>query len=109
MVSRTNAWLGICLVLLTAGCASTHTMLRYQADDTESATVWPAPPETPRYRYIGQLTGEENIQVTGEGAFASAGTRFFKWLVGLTSAKHTPVILQRPQGVMVDESGRLRS
>ena len=103
---RANILLGICLVLLTAGCASTHTVLRYQAD-ADTAQVWPAPPDSPRYRYIGQLTGEENVQPTEEGKLASAGSRFFKWLVGLTSAKHTPVILQRPQGVMVDDAGRV--
>jgi DNA-binding beta-propeller fold protein YncE len=107
IVSRTNnILLGLGLALLMAGCASTPTVLRYQVDGA-AATVWPAPPEIPRYRYIGELTGEENVQATGENALASAGTRFFKWLIGLTSAKHTPVILQRPQGVMVDNTGRV--
>jgi DNA-binding beta-propeller fold protein YncE len=105
-MSRTNALLVACLVLLMEGCASTHTVLRYQSDAAK-ATVWPAPPDKPRYRYIGQLTGEENIQPTDEGVLASSGTRFVKWLVGLTSAKHTPVVLQRPQGVMVDDTGRI--
>ena len=94
-------------MLLMAGCASTHTVIRYETDPV-TATVWPAPPETPRYRYVGVLTGEENVQATDEGELATAGTRFFKWLIGLTSAKHTPVILQRPQGVMVDDDrGRI--
>jgi len=95
-----------CLAVLMAGCASTHSVLRYQTDPA-AAAVWPAPPEQPRYRYVGQLTGEENIQAADESKVATAGTRFFKWLVGLTSAKHTPVILQRPQGVMADDEGRV--
>ena len=92
-------------VLLSA-CAPTQSTLRYQPDPPFTA-VWPPPPETPRYQFVGQLTGEENIQVSGGGAFASAGTRFFKWLVGLTSPKHVPVVLQRPQGGVVDRAGRV--
>lgn len=106
LVSRTYLLLGICLAVLMAGCASTHTVLRYETDPA-AAMVWPPSPETPHYRYVGELTGEENIQAADENTFASAGTRFFKWLVGLTSAKHIPVVLQRPQGVMVDGAGRV--
>lgn len=105
-IARAGILVGVCCILLTAGCASTHTVLRYQVD-ADQAPVWPPPPDAPRYRYVGQLTGEENVQPDGEGKLVSAGTRFFKWLVGLTSAKHTPVILQRPQGVMVDDAGRI--
>jgi DNA-binding beta-propeller fold protein YncE len=105
-VSRTNTLLVVCLVLLTAGCASTHSVLRYQIDPA-AAEVWPSSPEKPRYRYVGALTGEENIQLDEEQSLASSGTRFFKWLVGLSSRKHTPVVLQRPQGVMVDGEGRV--
>lgn len=79
--------------------------MRYQVDPAKAA-VWPAAPEPPRYRYVGQLTGEENITSIASNAVAAAGAKFFKWLVGLTSPKHIPVILQRPQGVMVEE-GRI--
>lgn len=88
------------------GCASTHGVLHYQVDP-KTAVVWPSAPEKPRYRYVGALTGEENIQLDDEHALASSGTRFFKWLIGLSSAKHSPVVLQRPQGVMVDKQGRV--
>ena len=106
IASRANFLLAAGLAALMAGCASTHSVLRYQVDPA-AAAVWPAAPEKPRYRYVGALTGEENIQLDNESALASSGTRFFKWLVGLSSAKHTPVILQRPQGVMVDKAGRV--
>lgn len=106
MGCRAGILLGACLIALLTGCASTHSVLRYQADPA-TAAVWPAPPETPHYRYVGELTGEENIQAAQESAIATAGTRFFKWLVGLSSSKHTPVILQRPQGVMADNEGRV--
>ncbi len=90
---------------LLIGCAPTQSTLRYQPDPPFTA-VWPAPPEAPRYRYVGELVGEQNIHVAG-GGFASAGTRFFKWLVGLSSPKHVPVVLQRPQGGVVDPAGRV--
>jgi len=106
IVSRTNILLAIALAVLMAGCASTHSVLRYQVDP-DTAARWPSAPEKPRYRYVGSLTGEENFQLDSENALASSGTRFFKWLVGLSSAKHRAVILQRPQGVMVDKAGRV--
>jgi DNA-binding beta-propeller fold protein YncE len=106
LVSRVAMLLAICLVVLTAGCASSQSVLRYEVDSA-AAKVWPAAPEKPRYRFVGELTGEENIHPSTENALASSGTRFFKWLVGLGSAKHTPVVLQRPQGVAVDKDGRV--
>jgi len=106
IVSRASVLLASCLALLMAGCASTHSLLQYEVDPG-AAKVWPPAPDKPRYRYVGSLTGEENIQLDSENALASSGTRFFKWLVGLSSAKHTPVVLQRPQGVMVDKEGRV--
>lgn len=98
--------MGVYLALLLGGCAATHTTLRYEADPA-TAKAWPEPPDVPRYRYVGVITGEENIQASEEGKLANAGTRFFKWIVGLTSPKHIPVILQRPQGVITDDSGRI--
>ncbi|MEJ2553051.1 MAG: 6-bladed beta-propeller [Gammaproteobacteria bacterium] len=105
-VSRAATLMVACLALLMTGCASTHSVLRYEVDPT-TAKVWPSAPEKPRYRYVGSLTGEENIQLDEEQSLASTGTRFFKWLVGLGSAKSSPVVLQRPQGVMVDQQGRV--
>lgn len=104
--SRTRALLGVCIVLLLSGCAAPRTVLRYESD-AATAKVWPEPPDPPRYRYVGELTGEENVHASEEGRLASAGTRFFKWVVGLTSAKHVPTILQRPQGVVTDANGRV--
>ncbi len=103
---RANLATGLLVaVVVLAGCAPTHSTLRYQPDPPFTA-VWPAPPETPRYRYVGELTGEQNIHVANQG-LASSGTRLFKWLVGLTSPKHLPVVLQRPQGGVTDAAGRV--
>jgi len=68
--------------------------------------VWPDEPEPPRYRYFGQLTGEENFYRPGEKA-ANAGVRFFRWLVGLVDHSPNPVLLQRPQAVITDQQGRI--
>ena len=92
-----------------SGCAQTKTTLRYEvASITPGAQrmAWPAAPETPRYRYVGELTGEENIQRASSGV-AAAGIKALKWLVGLLSEKSPAVILQRPQSGAVDGNGRI--
>lgn len=108
---RTAAVLAIGLLLLgtLSGCAQTKTTLRYEITAIApgaSQVVWPAPPEIPRYRYVGELTGEENIH-RDSGGVAGAGIKALKWLVGLLSEKSPAVILQRPQGGAVDANGRI--
>ncbi len=90
---------------LLSGCAQTHSTLRYEVPGAQQ-TVWPPAPEIPRYRYVGELTGEENIQRNESGIVAS-GLKALKWLVGLLSEKNQAVILQRPQAGMVDNNGRI--
>lgn len=101
------ALLGLASFLLMFGCASTPTVLRY---DTENAAktdrVWPAAPEAPRYRYVGQLTGEENFRPENE-ATRSTALKVFEWLVGLVGGGVDRVVLQRPQSGTVDEQGRV--
>src|SRR3569832_2041082 len=95
----------IIAAVLSAGCAPSQSVLRYEPEQPFTA-VWPQAPEVPRYRYVGELTGEQNIRVLNNGV-ASAGTRFFKRLVGLTSPKHIPTVLQRPFAGVADEAGRV--
>jgi len=95
-------WL-VCCLLIT-GCAETHSVLRYNPTG-EQAYVWPSAPETPRYRYIGELTGEENIQKDNNEQ--SFGRKLLGWLAGIVSGKRKPTVLQRPQGVFVDQAGRI--
>ena len=101
----------LCLVL--AACAtqprqapatideSSGLILSFIAD--HSSMVWPSPPDLPRYRYVGQLLGEQNYPK----ATQSLGSRFFGWLVGLGSRKHQPRALQRPQSGIVTADGRI--
>jgi DNA-binding beta-propeller fold protein YncE len=96
------AALGICVFLL--GCATAPTELRYETIADGPIPVWPGPPDPARYRYVGQLTGEQNIHGIKSEAL---GKRVLGWIVGLVAGRAAPVVLQRPQGGFVDEAGRI--
>lgn len=91
----------VLLLGLLAGCAGTPSVLHYEFADTDRR--WPGEPEVPRYGLVGQLTGEANFPASAAGV----GTRFLRWVVGLTSPKTTPLVLQRPQSGFVDAGGRI--
>lgn len=93
------------LALLMAGCAETPSVFRL-ADAQGVDRVWPAPPERARYRYMGQLMGEDNFVPENAQARSAAGN-FFDWLVGLVGNKPDPIVLKRPQSGMVDADGRI--
>jgi len=95
----------IFLFILLGACASTPDEFHFETLSAENA-VWPAPPEQPRYRFVGQLTGEENFQDPNKPD-EFIGTRVLKWVVGFVTGKPIPVVLQRPQGVMVGQDGRV--
>lgn len=95
------------LTLLMTGCAETHLVMNLtDTGQGVAPKVWPAPPEEPRYRYVGELTGEENFR-PDNWANPSNATKLFDWLVGLTSLNSQPLVLQRPQCGIVDEEGRV--
>lgn len=101
--------LSLLLVLLALqGCAQLPAQFRYNPDDApvQAGMVWPAPPQQPHYRYIGQLTGEENFYHPGEKE-ANIGLKFLRWVAGLGAHSPNPVILQRPQAVTGSDDGRL--
>ena len=80
--------------------------MQFEASDApEAEQVWPPPPDIPRYRFVGQLTGEENFQ--GDRDSQGVGRKVFGWLVGLMSGQQTPVVLQRPQSGYTDPQGRV--
>jgi len=94
------------LGLLLAGCASAPPVLELQPDGPVSR-VWPQPPERPRFRYVGELRGQENFRSARRG-LARAGERMLRLVVGLGARRERPRELQRPVGVAVDEtSGRV--
>lgn len=99
----------VLLVSLVGGCASTEAIrgqLNYdiRPEAARPDVLWPPPPETPRYRYLGELVGEPNF-AKSEKKQAALKTAF-NWLVGLFEG-NTPVLLQRPQHGAVSDSGRI--
>ena len=111
--TRYGAGVGLVIALLCvgllSGCAQTRTTLRYEAAAITPGApqvVWPPTPEIPRYRYVGALTGEDNIHRDG-GGIAQVGVKALKWLAGMLSEKSPAVILQRPQAGATDNNGRI--
>ena len=111
--ARYGAGTGLVIALLCvgllSGCAQTRSTLRYEAAAITPGApqvVWPPAPEIPRYRYVGELTGEDNIHRDG-GGIAQVGVKALKWLAGMLSEKSPAVILQRPQAGATDNNGRI--
>lgn len=99
----------ILLVLLLTGCASTDTIrgqLNYdlRPENARPAVFWPPAPETPRYRYVGELVGQPNFAKRSQ--VKDGLTTAFHWLVGLFETS-SEVFLQRPQHGAVSDSGRV--
>jgi DNA-binding beta-propeller fold protein YncE len=95
------------LAMFITGCADNHLVMNVtDTNPNAPPIVWPAPPDEPRYRYVGELTGENNFQ-PDNWANRSNATKLFDWLVGLTKLHSQPVVLQRPQSGMVDAEGRI--
>lgn len=92
----------ICLWATIAACGETKSFLRYEASGER--IVWPSLPEEARYRYVGQLTGEDNVLKEEGGKFK----KVMRWIVGLASSDPDRLVLQRPQsGVVDDVRGRV--
>ena len=96
------------LTLFLASCADNNHLVMNLADNGQGVApkVWPEPPEVPRYRYVGELTGEDNFR-PDNWANRSTASKVFDWLVGLTGLNSEPVVLQRPQSGAVDAEGRI--
>lgn len=99
----------ILLAAALAGCAGTDTVrgqLNYDVrpQNQRAALVWPQPPDAPRYRYVGELIGQQNFERAGKDEL-TLGTAF-KWVVGLFE-ENEPVLLRRPQTGTVGDDGRV--
>lgn len=98
------------VALIAAGCASAPQQMVYQGgSEAGNGRVWPAGPsgEVPRYRYVGELTGETNFRSEGDPGAGSLLQRAFEIIVGLAEKIVAPTVLQRPQGGYTDDSGRV--
>ncbi len=98
-------FLFLLLALLISGCAETRQVMRFTEADREH--VWPSAPEPPRYRFVGELTGEENFEALEKDSAANRVRDFFSAIVGLGSKAGFRNILQRPQSGVVDSAGRI--
>ncbi len=106
-MSRCSLWVVAGLAALLGACASSGPPPRFQLVTPESTgQTWPAPPQVPRYRYLGSLTGEANY-VRPAGAVESTGSKVLRWLVGLSGGSQPVERLGRPQGGTVDGQGRI--
>ena len=93
----------LCAALLFAGCATTPAEFQIDryGDPSQPPILWPDGAEKPRYRYAGQLTGEDNfVRKGGKTTVKSV----FQWITGAITGKRLPVLLQRPQMGAVDEN-----
>ena len=98
-------------LLVFASCAQTPTEMSYFPEagdsDEKGAHLWPSLPEVPRYRYTGQLLGEQNFG-PAERSDPGIGETVFRWIVGLGAGfQSDPRVLVRPQSGMVEDSGRI--
>jgi sugar lactone lactonase YvrE len=95
---------------LLAGCASEPKVMRWTANGEDSASdgrVWPAPQtqEVPRYRYVGQLTGEANFR--SPDSSRTGWRQVWEIVTGLALRPEAPTVLQRPLCGTVDSRGRV--
>lgn len=106
VTTRTSIAITLMTLLLMMSCAQTPKRLSYFVEHPVQFTemLWPELPEIPRYRYAGQLLGEENF-VEPEGNKPGALTSVWKWIAGIGSETDGPErSLVRPQSGMVYES-----
>lgn len=106
-----NVWFALVAVLASAllsGCADTKYLMRLDPEvlPENAVRVWPAAPETPRFRYVGQLLGEENF-VPDNSRHVSTGQQLLRWIVGMFDGQEDKLVLRRPQTGMVDSRGRI--
>ena len=96
------------LAVVVAGCASPaiRGQLSYdlRAEKGRDDLVWPQPPDKPRYRYAGELTGEQNFVRTEEREITLASAT--RWMIGLFEETE-PWALMRPVHGMVSDDGRI--
>ncbi|OWW18384.1 6-bladed beta-propeller [Noviherbaspirillum denitrificans] len=98
----------LAVALLLSGCAETKHVMRLDPEPRgdSSPLVWPSPPEIPRFRYVGQLMGEQNF-VPEDGDTRNMAITLLHWVVGLFGSTEDKTVLKRPQSGMVDTEGRI--
>ena len=102
------------MVLFLSACAHKQYKFEYVNSFAESEqtnnqqaqrqTVWPLPPEKPRYRYLGEIVGEVNFkEIKGtEGSLRKS----MSWLGNVIFGEATPLRIHRPQSGAFDKNNR---
>ena len=67
------------IAIFLSGCAETPRVFRYDNVSPGTTWVWPAPPEQPRFGYVGELTGENNFRAEKLESRSTA-TKLLDWL-----------------------------
>jgi len=99
--------IALCAVSALNGCAKIPLEMHLGVTVGDSTDrVWPGLPELPRYRYAGELTGEDNFRPV-EGGRGQGVRKVLRWLVGLGAKRADQTVLQRPQSGAVDSQGRI--
>lgn len=96
------------LVIFVSGCAETKYIFSYGGDGGKEL-LWPKEHEVARYRYVGQLVGEQNFTAESAGGFQAGLVNALKWIAGMfsTASGDAPVVLQRPQSGVTGPDGRV--
>ena len=99
--------LWFCLFLQT-GCSTGSNkhlfqMPKLNADDRDTL-LFPAPPEVPRYAFIGHIYGESNGVVDENRSTVSS---FFAALAGIDENPESLINLIQPQQITSDNNGRI--
>ena len=97
------------MMVLLSACAGVPDKLMFSMPSTNTSNtqkLWPAPPQTPRYMFIGNLLGESN-RFRDKDKSSGFMSRFFAALVGLDGQLASKVDLMRPQQGAVDSNGRI--
>lgn len=101
----------LAFLVVLGGCAGTQEKAAFRLGLDASAEtkrlMWPPGKtgEVPRYFYVGELTGENNFvkSKSETSAVMNLVARFVDLIIGETP----PLLLDRPQAGVVDESGRV--
>jgi len=106
LIPGIRALLLVTMSALLLSCSQTPKRMSYFVEDPLQfgEVLWPDLPEVPRYRYAGQLLGEENF-VDPEGDEPGALLKAWKWIAGIGGKADAPDrSLVRPQSGMVSGS-----
>jgi len=109
LLGRLGLPLLLLLLLLLSACAHKQYTFEYIppaqfSEEKKQAAIWPMPPDIPRYKYVGDIVGEENFRLVEE----SEGSirKVFSWLGNFIFGEDAPLRLQRPQSGLLDEKNQ---